>query len=155
MISSQSPYPTVTRTEISTLNSVIPHVTASGESAGVWIRRRAWGCRARWSCEEIWTAISWWLLPWEIEEWSGSGGGRTSWILLVLISRTTQGKDFALKPRFTWGQWYLSLRNKKGNHWIEFLCYFVSVCDSMWSLSLLSTCCVLFLLCELKTDLSL
>ncbi|XP_054865922.1 insulin-like growth factor-binding protein 4 isoform X2 [Amphiprion ocellaris] len=39
-ISSQSPYQTVTRMETSTLNSAILLVTASGESAGVWIRRR-------------------------------------------------------------------------------------------------------------------
>lgn len=62
------------------------------------------------------------------------GGCRTSWILLVLISRTTRGKDFALKPRFTWGQRYLSLRNKKetielSSFAISFLC--VRVCD-LW-----------------------
>lgn len=64
------------------------------------------------------------------EEWQW--GCRTSWTLLVLISRTTQGKDFALKPRFTWGRWYLSLRNKKetielSSFAILFLC--VRVCD--------------------------
>lgn len=75
-------------------------------------------------------------------------GCRTSWTLLVLISRNTWGTDFALKPRFTWG--LLELAQQKGNHWIEFFCYFVSVCESMWNL--LSTSCVLFLLCEVKTD---
>lgn len=66
------------------------------------------------------------------EEWQW--GCRTSWILLVLISRTIWGKDFALKPRFTWGQRYLSLCNKKetielSSFAILFLC--VRVCD-LW-----------------------
>lgn len=94
-------------------------------------------------CHQLMTAT---LRDWGVR--SGSGGCRTSWTLLVLISRTTWGKGLALKPRFTWG--LLELAQQKGNHWIEFFCYFVSVCESMWNL--LSTSCVLFLLCEVKTD---
>lgn len=86
-----------------------------------------------------------------LRDWRRGGrqwGCRTSWILLVLISRTIWLKDFILKPHSTWGQRYLSLCNKKetielSSFAILFLC--VQVCDT----SLLSTCSVFFVSHEL------
>lgn len=85
------------------------------------------------------------------EQWHW--GWRTGWFLLVLISRSTWRKT--LQPYVTWGQRYLSLCKKKKQPliWVILLFCFC-VCEYVIYLSLLSTCHVLFLPCELQTDFS-
>lgn len=84
------------------------------------------------------------------EEWQW--GCRTSWIELVLISRTTQWKGLRPKVSLHLRPTVLELaqqkRKKNRNHWIEF---FLLFCFCVWEyVSLLSTCRVCFYYVNLR-----